>query len=438
MNIKGNDDALRGIDFSAIPELNLPLSLNAPGGSFSGDGGGGGGLFSLSLGIREKTQAALGLNLLNSSIWKLKQHELLNDMSKEYIGFHLLSPKDIFKSINSAGIQVREDDAVGRKQPLLYRISASSLFTLLFFDKDLKRILSNEAQIMLGNALTFAWWKEGLEYEIMLQSPDNLAIIQKYFYTSTHEQQEFFVKFHENFKIKSLEKGMYTDNMLDKIKFVLGLSPWCSISSVCSFLSIVKPKIGHFGSKEVRAILQILLDDHGGLEVEFLLSGAKRALEDQFLLAQAAAVLKDDPKHKELYKQCNELKRYSQIIDKTKTFGAFKDEVLAWGQQMQGEVDMGETVRAFVKKLNLAETVSDEVAGIISKTLQKLVGNLITSSEVMVPVLGYLWFIHRGGLFKYAKQAISSAIEHTVHGMLTSPGLTPTTTTTTKQLLPAG
>ena len=148
------------------------------------------------------------------------------------------------------------------------------------------------------------------------------------------------------------------------------------------------------------------------------MSSKKRIGEDQFILAQAASLLKDDANHKELYEQCNELKRYSQILDKTKTFGAMKESVLALGRQMQGNMDMGGEVRAFVKKLNLAETVSDEIASIISKTISKLGWKLLQSGEVMIPVLGYLWFIQRGGLFKFAKQSISSALQHTMHGML--------------------
>jgi len=276
-----------------------------------------------------------------------------------------------------------------------------------------------------------------VEYAIMLQKPEYTLLYS----ISIGEQEAFFSQYHKN-TLEAQEKGVYYGDIATNIKPILAISPWCSLSKVCDIIQKVMKGVGLIKSKVLRYVLNKLNEESDTsvfsdfipnvLWITKWMSKEKRMGEDQFLLAQAAAVLKGNPKHKELYKQCNELKRYSQIIDKTKTFGAFKDEVLAWGQQMQGEVDMGETVRAFVKKLNLAETVSDEVAGIISKTLQKLVGNLITSSEVMVPVLGYLWFIHRGGLFKYAKQAISSAIEHTVHGMLTSPGLTATTTMTTK------
>jgi len=438
MNIKEDDDTLRGIDFSLIPDLNVPLSLNAHGGSYVSVSKGQDKGYLYGNSFQKDLQIGLGLNLLNPIIFQLKQNAYLVDLSHRYGQFHLLRPKDLlekepFLSSLKANRATKEWE----------RMSASGLYSLLFFDKDLQRMLKMEDLVLLGDALTFAWWKEGVEYAIMLQKPEYALLYSM----SIGEQEAFFSKYHKN-TLEAQEKGVYLGNIATNIKPILAISPWCSLSKVCKTVLKVMNRVGLFQSKIVRDVLNQLNEENDEYALsEFTpklpwitkwMSKEKRMGEDQFLLAQAAAVLKDDPKHKELYKQCNELKRYSQIIDKTKTFGAFKDEVLAWGQQMQGEVDMGETVRAFVKKLNLAETVSDEVAGIISKTLHKLVGNLITSSEVMVPVLGYLWFIHRGGLFKYAKQAISSAIEHTVHGMLTSPGLTPTTTTTTKQLLPAG
>ena len=96
MNIKEDDDALRGIDFSIIPDLNLPLSLNAPGGSYVSvrKGHDKGYLYGNS--FQKDVQIGLGLNLLNPILFKLRQNAYLVNISTNYSSFHLLRPEDLW------------------------------------------------------------------------------------------------------------------------------------------------------------------------------------------------------------------------------------------------------------------------------------------------------------------------------------------------------
>ena len=394
------NDVLGTIDFKVIKDLSMPLCLHARGGSYvTVREGQEAMVFGYGTSFQKNLQLDWGLNLLSPILFKLKQHAFLTDMHQTYSGFHLLQVADV---MGRAGVEEVERGAND-----MARMSASMTYSHLFFDKDVRRLLKMEEMEILGDALSFAWWKEGLEYEILLQKSD----FKLTYATDVNIGRFFFKKFHEGDLVDLQKKGIYGPDVKSAVKPLLQISPWCSIALVQVQLVKHKESFGQIQSEVVRQAFSEIMTSGTWEEVmQKYATVEKRTKEDQYLLGLAAARLKS--KGGEIFELCNQLKRYSQVLDQDKTFGTMKKDIMTWGGKFHAEGNLTQMGGYMEDK------VSGGIAGIISKTMEKLALKLLHTSSVIVPIIGYFWFIHQKGFFKYAKGSITSAVHSVVHRMI--------------------
>ena len=428
---------LKKMDLMNIPNLNIPPSLNSADGSFGGFKGNSSLFSSFSFDYKRKAVNSLGLNLLNSTIWTLKQHAFMVKSAQEVMHLSILNTTNIWESsyIAAAGeiIQpiVKERNAQGNKNmAILDRMSASSFLCSILMDKDVYSFFPPEEKLILNNAITLAWWKEGVEYDLMMQNPD-LFTPQNgnaFFYNTDHTAQErFFTRFQED-KLPLQMEGTYDkESIVKNVMSILEISPWCGVLPIMKFLHYQKVPLSKVSNRDIRDLLTEILhrnDDHDDkIEDSVLqnkmrgwLSSDKRQLEDQFWLGKMAAVLaKKTNKNDEqvfLFKKCNQLKRFSQIIDEHKLLGSFTGlySTLALQLQKHNKFD------PIITKLKFNESISTEMADIISQTIKKVFLRAL-QSEAVVSLIACFIFFHNG-IFHGLQQMLYAFMAKIVHTII--------------------
>ena len=421
-------ERLRQLHLESLPGfMNLPFSLTNPHGSFLSHSDKKS-FFSVGEGVGDRIGEKLGLNRLNSIIWNLRQHALLVEKGQKYMNLSLLKPEDVLKEVQQglkqpSSMLSQRIQASLVKEGTLEAMSASSFLSLVAFDSDLSQVLSTEEKIEVGNALTFAWWKESIEYLIMLQSPSNFKEIlmdpsASYQNADLTGNERLFAAFCNN-EMPLQQFGMDTSKFVNNIENMLRISPWCGAVVVLSRMK-KENKLWRVENRILRDRLREIAKESGPTfqaNCQYLLSReAKRWLEHQFVLGLSAAYLKGKAAESQLYEKCNALKEYSQIIDTKKTFGAYQGTAARLFKELKANKQLRKEVSAFVQKEMVTDEMSSALADVISKTVRKLVDRA-WHSEALLSIMA-VFFVYQGGLFSMVKRAAVSFAGQTVQSAI--------------------
>ena len=213
----------------------------------------------------------------------------------------------------------------------LEHMSASWFFGLLFFNSDINSQLSSKSKIVVGNALSWAFWKETVEYTIMHENPlfpmgdySDPAVL--YHAPDLGAQEAAFTAFCNRQlpeQVEGVHKPGYSEASLRRM---LSISPWCGAGPVLRILREAQVRVGLVQEPSLRSIMESLLGEPGQAKAEeanlrYLLSANKRKREYQYVIGQVAACLKPFDSQKELHERAVQLRSHCEIIDVSHTLG---------------------------------------------------------------------------------------------------------------------
>ena len=297
---------------------------------------------------------------------------------------------------------------------LLRHMNASLFFTLLFVNTEFNDHLNIDEKLILGNALSFATWKEQMEHDISLH-PEMEGL--EYGYTRETFQQSFFNDFCSGNKnlIEILEDRK-------ELSQLLCISPWCGFEKVWNYCIIrkSKPFINKWGkrNKVLSDILAALSHDKsdGSLEgiYSFLTTQAKRKQECQWFLLETLKILSPltSPQLKTLVHEIQQLAHANIAIDTQ----LYSEEGINLIESIQKNP-------RFLKEINsmneeFKEYVSSTMAGIVSKTGEKLLQKSFNYFVVLPFAIQIIRTWRKYGLFASMHYIMQSTVKSLVsHGL---------------------
>ena len=363
-----------------------------------------------------------GASIWNSELTSLKVEQAVCEAAEEYLPKgSCVRAEDFLQRflVGGEGGKQKEylrDANASQTGATFYKRSASTFFSMLYWDKDINRNLAKKDICVLGSAVLFARWKEGLEYEVMLKASEELRHWLCYnddglkYKGGEKEQKSLFDAFMKE-KMMEQQTGVEAEDMNTFKSTLLKMSPWCPLPAVIEIVinnKLLRGKItGQIRDPNVRGLLSGLLIDRG-LVIE-MLSIDKRHSEPQFWIGVLAHYSKDQYQANKLKTNVimiNENLVQASAQQKLSTFAStiektpfFKNQVLA-------------TLQGVVSDEGLKEGISTAVAEVVDKTTAKVLTNP-SMQLVIAVVLGT-----RAGLFLAAQKRVVKAVARVLKQLL--------------------
>jgi hypothetical protein len=281
-------------------------------------------------------------------------------------------------------------------------MNASLFFTLLFINKEFNSHLTIDQKLTLGNALTFAMWKERMECDIVMHVKEE----EQWFNYGDHNE-DFFEKFcsggNNLFDMINSEEG---------VAQILGTSPWCGLGHVLKIWETQVKSKGHIFVSKWEKKNKAMGDffEHVS-EADEYESFRKREREDQWFLIHALKRLtqphaKINASHKRIIQEIEQIIHTNVAIDAQGELTALYTEK---GIQLLESIKQNPT---FLKEMDgMKEYVSDTAAAILSKTGEKLMEKTFNYFVVLPMAIRTLRMIWSQGLFASAEYAMKSTLQ---------------------------
>lgn len=348
--------------------------------------------FSVSQGIEKKFSDMLDLPKWNETTFMAQFHESLAASIAKSTGMRVLRAPDVvlhavFWANKNRGGQLSDEilklhegyNAFEGEGSEIYRINASFFFTMLFTDTEFNTRFNIEDKILIGNALTFAIWKERMECDLIIHSKKkNLFDEGGFVYDESHDNQDkFFSEFCSNRLVDSPDTR-------DRI---LKISPWCGfaivIKTVEEKLALVdkRPK-GKGIHRLLRYCISIMVTNDFLTKVKGILmhTDSKRIQEDQYFLALILSHIAASPRRKDtdLKLLIHEIRQILYANVAVDTQGGIELYTMQ-GMDMLDKLRTNPKVLHEMKKINedLTEYISNTLSSVVSKTGEKLMHKTI-------------------------------------------------------------
>lgn len=287
-------------------------------------------------------------------------------------------------------IIMKDDKADSEDKPLL-TVNASFFFTLLFTDRYLTQRLTMEQNVLLGNALTLAVWKERWECDL-LSHPETRDKMQQFLtYASGNEeyaaQSAFFNKF---CKIDMKKSHNYLDTRTSSdLMTVFTLSPWCGFESVLQMMEGMRDEKqlvldqSRPSFSQVKRSLLALFKDTPKMDIirKSIMSVKKRRMEHQMLLVELQYTLasvnkgekKSGIKTKRLMQQMQRIIHTNVAIDSRGGLALYTQK----GMQLVDSLKQNQWMRDEMGKVDstLREYAASAIADVMSRAGQKMLHN---------------------------------------------------------------
>lgn len=379
--------------------------------------------FSVSNTIQQKITTAMDLPKWNETTLLVQIAETLSGKS----GFQVLRSSDVCKRVwewRMENAQVIADSdfnliATNMEKETIYRMNASLFFTLLFVDPGFNSYLTIDNKITLGNALTFAVWKERMECDILMHQSD-LTDYQEFSYT--YDSDTFFQNFCSG-AYNLLEMLETTEG----ISQILSTSPWCGLRSVLRIwgdqIKTTKGKVFVSKWNKKNQVIGQFFDDQSTdiyTKVQNFESSNKREMEDQiFLIRILTRINKIQPQDLKLKRLIQEIE---QIVHTNVAIDAQTELVALYTER---GIHLIETITqnpVFQKEMDtlsngMKEYVSTTTANILSKTGKKLIEKTFNYFVVIPMAIKMLHVLWKDGLFASAKYAMETSVKRLAMGL---------------------
>jgi hypothetical protein len=359
--------------------------------------------FSVSNGIQQKIANALDLPKWNETTLLAQLAETLSNKS----GFKVLRSSDVRKHV--IDFEMRDENYLENG---INRMNASLFFTLLFINREFNSHLNIDQKITLGNALTFAVWKERMECDIFMQTDEEEEWLD-------YHSGDFFKKFcsgaHNLFEMLDTKEG---------ITEILQTSPWCGLEQVMTIWENQVKSKGQFFVSKWEKKNQLMgdffeeikkTDGKSDLMIQSYQSIEKRKMEDQWFLIHALKRLSQQPptQKEEASLRKKIIQEIEQIIHTNVAIDA-QGEMLAL--YTEKGIHLIESIRqnpAFKKEMDgMKEYVSTTAAAILSKTGEKLMEKTFNYFVVLPMAIRTLRMVWSRGLFASAEYAMKSTLQN--------------------------
>jgi hypothetical protein len=281
----------------------------------------------------------------------------------------------------------------------IHRMSASNFFSQLYWDKGIKRALTPKDLHVLGSAVLFARWKEGIEYDVMEKGSGELwawfGLSGGLSYSEPEsEQKDFFTNY-------ILKEAMKEQTGLDAFKeALLTISPWCPLDAI---MDVLRDKAVIVSDPKLEYLLSHLPP------VSEMLTLNKRVSEPQFWVGMMTKYFDNEEYAKQL--KANGIMIDQMLINETEMFKlteiastmldtpSFKKQVVAAEEELEVGISNGVVDQATEKALK--QTLASE-------QLQLLIAMVLGTSA---------------GLFLAAQKKVVQAVAGVLRQVLFKPWL---------------
>jgi hypothetical protein len=284
----------------------------------------------------------------------------------------------------------------------IHRMSASNFFSQLYWDKGIKRALTQKDLHVLGSAVLFARWKEGIEYDVMEKGSGKLwtwfGLKGGLSYSEPEsEQKDFFTNY-------ILKEAMKEQTGLDAFKeALLTISPWCPLDAIMDVLRENALIGGPVSDPKLEYLLSHLPP------VSEMLSLYKRVAEPQFWVGMMTNHFKNEEYAKQL-----------------KANGIMIDQVLINETEMSKLTEIASTMLdtpSFKKQVVAAEEepkvgISN---GVVNQATEKALKQTLASEQLQLLIAMVLGT--SAGLFLAAQKKVVQAVAGVLRQVLFKPWL---------------
>lgn len=394
------------------------------------------------------TIAKYGFDYWNSTTMNLRIQEAFTDFCVSNLGAKAITPEDLLSDLLDPGkinnhyairhalrdnavlgiwSQTLKDIAKKKNQTLISdsidSISASMFFTSVLFDGELSSQLTPEQRCLIGNALSFACWKEALEFDIMLENPSYITEILAqpsiaYESVKFTEMTDFFTSYNRG--NSSIQQGIFSDlAYVKEVKHILQMTPWCGIKDVSLSLNTIEwDKVRN---KDIETLVKQVQGTKLGIVSDRLFSRRKREKESQYMLAKIVAclhTLSDDQREAlrltSFYSKAKQLMYYTQIVDKGATVEQFGQMASKFKLNTQMKKAIVDNIGG--GDMQLKEMASTMLADIISGTGSKLL-HKVQRADIILPFIMTVLAI-KTGLYKNIESSVVAGFSAALRSIL--------------------